>query len=126
MSNPTRRPLPPPFKVGTQLRHDPQTRRGRGYTAAVENARDQREHPEDWVQISGPGLEVVVAETKPGRRGTGQQLRDSDGPMFYEDTGEPILDETEDGRSVFYVEANGRKHGRIIWAKDKKEWKVIK
>lgn len=46
--------------------------------------------------------------------------------MIFEDTGEPILDETRDGCSVFYVEAKGTKHGRLIWAKDKKEWKVIK
>ena len=122
--NPTRAPKPPPFKVGTRLRCV--RAGGRGYTAVVPSPRVHDEHPEVWVQISGPGMEVVVAETKPGRRGTGEQLVDSDGPMFYEDSGDPILDETQDGRSVFYVEARGEKHGRIIWAKDKKDWQVIK
>lgn len=106
--DPLRRPRPAPFKVGTRLRlHLPQ---GRGTVTMG-----------DGTLIYGDGLEVEVTEVKPGRQGTGRQLRDHDGLMYYEDTGEPILDETRDGYSVYYVGG----HGRIIWPDNKKDWEVI-
>lgn len=122
----TRAPKPPPFPVGTRLRCV--RNRGSSWTAAVDNPRDMSEHPEDWVQVSGFGLEVEIAEVKPGRRGTGEQLRDSDGPMFYEDDGQPILDETDDGRSIYYVSAGerGKRAGRLIPHKYRNEWEIIK
>jgi hypothetical protein len=75
------------------------------------------------------GLIVTIAETRPGRRGTLVHLRDEDGPMYYEDTGEHILDETHDGYSVYHAEAwqNGRKQGRCIFpdAEFLQEWEIV-
>ncbi len=50
-------------------------------------------------------LEVTITEVRPGRRGTLRHCRDENGPMYWDDTGEPILDETDDGYSVYFVEA---------------------
>lgn len=119
-------PLPPPFPVGTRLRclegHD-------AYVPNVERPRDIKAHPEDWVRISGRGIEVTVARVEPGRKGTGRQLRDEDGPMFYEDTGEPILDETQDGYSVYQVVRGSgsaaKMSGRCIFPDSAHKWQVI-
>lgn len=75
--------------------------------------------------ILGPGLEVVIDRVNAGRRGTGKQLEDQDGPMFCDD-GDPLLDETKDGYSVYsIVDSSGRKHGRCIYATSANEWAVI-
>lgn len=98
-ADPAREPLPPPFPVGTRLRciegHD-------AYVPRVDHPRDIRAHFEDWPRVSGRGIEVTIDLVKPGSRGTGQQLCDAGGPMS-DDAGEPILDETQDGRSIYQV-----------------------
>ena len=98
-ADPTRDPLPPPFPVGTRLRcvegHD-------AYVPSVARPRNLKDHPEDWARISGRGIEVMIDRVEQGRRGTGRQLRDEDGSM-YDDDGQPMLDETKDGYSVYHV-----------------------
>ncbi len=124
--DPTRAPLPPPFPVGTRLRcvegHD-------AYVASVDRPRDIKAHPEDWARISGRGIEVTIARVELGCQGTGRQLRDEDGPMFYEDTGEPILDETKDGYSVYQVVRGtgqaARMSGRCIDPGNAHRWQVL-
>ncbi len=124
-ADPTRDPLPPPFPVGTRLRcvegHD-------AYVPRVERAREIAEHPEDWQRISGRGLEVVIDSVRPGYRGTGRQLRDGDGPMFHDD-GEPMLDATRDGYSVYHaVHGEGRlakQSGRCIYPDSVRRWQIL-
>ncbi len=121
--DPTRVPLPPPFPVGTRLRcvdgYD-------AHVASVERPRDLRAHPEDWVRVSGRGLEVTIASLKPGSRGTGRQLRDADGPMYHED-GEPMLDETRDGYSIYHVARGDGHHpsGRCIDPSSAHKWEML-
>lgn len=115
----TREPKPPPFPLGTRLvcvseRGDITTKSWRDGA---------------WVEslVYGKGLEVVIDEVIEGRQGTGQQLRDHDGLMFYEDTGDPILDETEDGMSSYHVTSKDgtRDSGRLIRHDNISEWKVV-
>lgn len=99
-----RDPLPPPFPVGARVQYLGPTR-------------------STYLQ---PGDVKVIVRVHAGRRGTGQQLRDDDGPMIYEDTGEPILDETRDGRSVWtYTDERGREQGRLIWPADAHTWRAV-
>lgn len=122
--DPTRVPLPPPFPVGTRLRcvegHD-------AYVARVKHPRDIKDHPEDWARVSGRGIEVTIARIEPGHRGTGRRLRDEDGPMFH-DNGDPMLDETRDGYSVYHV-VRGAGHsemsGRLIDPSSAHRWRVL-
>jgi hypothetical protein len=90
--SPTRAPLPPPFPVGTRLGcvegHD-------AYAPCVDRPRDITSNPEDWVRISGRGIEVEIDRVELGHRGTGRRLRDEDGPMYHDD-GEPMVDETHE------------------------------
>ncbi len=72
--------------------------------------------------MSGIGVSGTIVRVINGRRGTGQQLRDDDGPMFYEDTGEPIRDQTEDGISVISIEG----HERLVRYENRKNWMVVK
>jgi len=124
-ADPTRDPLPPPFSVGTQLRciegHEI-------YVPRVERARESADHPEDWARVSGRGVEVTIDEVRPGHRGTGRQLRDEDGPMYH-DEGEPMLDETRDGYSVYHVvRGEGRaakQSGRCIHPDGARRWQVL-
>lgn len=112
-----REPKPAPFQVGTHLRcvDDKHT------TFVLDNLTGSK------AMIYGPGLEVVVEEVKYGRQGTLRHLTDEDGPMYYEDSGEPILDRTSDWCSVYYVIGqDGQRHGRLIHRKDKKNWTVVK
>lgn len=82
------------------------------------------------MRVSGAGIEVVIDHVVTGRRGTGRQLRDEDGPMFYEDDGEPMLDTTKDGYSVYYVVRGTGKaakmSGRCISPDAVHKWKVLK
>jgi hypothetical protein len=59
---------------------------------------------------------------------TGHQLHDHDGPMFH-DEGDPILDQTRDGYSVYHVTINNggkvERAGRLIDHDHRKDWKVI-
>ena len=114
-----RKPKPAPFKVGTKLRYVGETR---SWTYDIDPVTKAKKE----VPIQVPGMLVTVAEVRPGRQGTLRHMRDEDGPMYYEDTGEPILDDTDDGYSVYYVEAwqNGKKQGRCIFRENKKEWEV--
>jgi hypothetical protein len=122
---PTRDPLLPPFPVGTRLRciegHD-------AHVANVECPRDIRTHPGDWVRISGIGIEVTIDRVELGHRGTGRQLRDEDGPMCHDD-GEPMLDETRDGYSVYHVVRGAgqaaRMSGRCIDPSGAHRWQVL-
>lgn len=110
--SPTRAPKRPPFAVGTELEYI-----GTSHITIGDPGRE--------IAILSPHLVVEIDEVKLGRKGTGQQLRDHDGPMFYEDTGEPILDETQDGWSVYHViDRDGRAHGRIIRHENAGDWKV--
>lgn len=127
----TREPKPPPFPVGTRLRCI--AHHGETLAPRVPSPRDSSKHPEDWIRIAGKGLEVTITDTKLGRRGTGRQLVDSDGPMFYDAAEvEPIIDTTKDGYSVYHVtipdlvRGKPAKHGRIIYYANRKDWKVIK
>ncbi len=124
-STPTRASLPPPFPVGTRLRcvegYD-------AYVASVDSPRDIKAHPEDWARISGLGIEVTIARVELGRQGTGRQLHDEDGPMSHYD-GEPILDETQDGYSVYQVVRGAgnvaKMSGRCIFPDSAHRWQVL-
>lgn len=115
------KPKPPPFKVGTRLRYRGERR---AYVGAVPNPRDIGKHPEDWQMCIGPGLEVTIIRVEVGHQGTGRHLRDEDGPM-YDDEGEPYLDETRDGYSVYEVPTHNRMGGRCIDHKSKRDWEVL-
>lgn len=107
----TRDPLPPPFPVGAVVKY-----LGRDHITTSFDSR-----PGTLVKFHG--MIVTIARVVEGRRGTGTQLRDEDGPMFYEDDGEPILDSTRDGYSVYVVkDATGREHGRVIQRDTMHEW----
>ena len=112
--NARRAPKAPPFAVGTKLRyigkHVIHTAFGGG----------------PGTMILGPGLEVVIDRVVAGRRGTGEPLRDEDGPMV-DDDGEPYIDKTKDGYSVYSItDATSRKRsGRCIHADSAHEWEVI-
>ncbi len=111
-----RKPKPAPFPVGARLRCVDEKHN----TFVVDNLTGSK------ALIYGPGLEVVIEEVKYGRQGTLRHLCDEDGPMYYDDTGEPILDHTEDWCSVYYVLGNdGQKHGRLIRPENKGNWQVI-
>lgn len=125
MKDATREPLPAPFPVGARLRcvegHD-------AYAARVACPREHGAHPEDWARVAGRGLEVTIDRVEAGRRGTGRQLRDEQGPMVHED-GEPILDETQDGYSVYRVALGtgdpARTASRCIRPDGARRWEVL-
>jgi hypothetical protein len=116
-----RPPKPAPFKVGTRLRY-------RGTTESYTYDIDAKTGERKMVPLLVPGMEVVISEAKPGYQGTLRHLRDSDGPLYYEDTGEPILDTTRDGYSVYHVHAwqGGVQQGRVIDRTNAQEWERIK
>lgn len=113
----TREPKPPPFAVGTQVRY-----LGRDHIKTAYNAADT------GTLVKYHGMVVTIVRVVEGRRGTARQLRDEDGPMFYDDDErEPILDTTKDGYSVYeVVDHKGRKHGRAIQHDALSEWEVVK
>lgn len=121
----TRAPLPPPFPMGTRLRcikgHD-------AYVSSVERPRDRKDHPEDWVRVTGQGIEVTIARVELGRRGTGRQLHDEDGPIVLDD-GEPLFDETQDGYSVYQIVRGegiaAKMSGRCIFSDSAYKWQVL-
>lgn len=83
-----RLPKPAPFPIGARVRY-------KGERRSWTEEKGQK------IPIVEPGLVVTIAEVSPGYRGTLRQLRDESGPMTWEDTGEPILDTTSDGGSVY-------------------------
>lgn len=115
-----RMPKRAPFKPGTRVRYLGTTE---SYTYDINPETRERK----LVPLLVPGLEVIIDHVKTGRQGTLRHLSDSDGPMYYEDSGEPILDTTTDSYSVYKVEAvqNGVQQGRIIWPDTKKDWQVV-
>lgn len=117
--SPTRAPKPPPFKVGERVRY-----LGR---ESISTAYDFG----PGTLIKHHGMIVEIARVVPGRRGTGYPLTEitenGHEVMIDEDTGEPYLDETKDGYSVYEVtDANGRKHGRAILVETAKDWERVK
>src|SRR5260370_34528017 len=118
-----REPKPAPFPVGMRLRY---VGKKESHTYHIDPESRERK----LVPLCVPGLEVTIAEVRPGRRGTLRHCQDENGPMYWDDTGEPILDETDDGYSVYYVEAwqNGKKQGRCIHPDraSTREWEVIR
>ncbi len=114
----TRAPKPPPFPIGTRL----VCVSDRGDITACTIGPSGRDYVR--TKIYGKGIEVVIDEVILGRQGTGNQLRDQDGLMFY-DEGDPILSETEDGMSVYHVTAGSERQGRMIRHENRGEWKVI-
>ena len=112
--NPRRAPEPAPFAVGTKLRYI-----GKHIIHTAFGG-------SPGTMILGPGLEVVIDRVVAGRRGTGEPLRDEDGPMV-DDDGEPYIDKTKDGYSVYSItDATIRKRsGRCIHADSAHEWEVI-
>jgi len=109
-----RKPRPAPFPVGTRLRC-------KSDRESYFLARD-RSH----IRTHGRGLEVTIVRVRPGRQGTLSQLRDDDGPMYYVDTGEPILDRTTDGVSVYEItDPPGKTHGRRIGHDTASDWEPV-
>lgn len=106
-----RAPKPAPFPVGTRLRYV-----GSHHSYYLEGAKK--------IPIVEPGMIVEIAVASPGRRGSLRQLRDENGPMYYEDDDEPILDETRDGYSVYHAGGN-KNMGRIIRADTAHEWELV-
>ena len=115
-----RQPIAAPFAVGTKVRYCGTTR---SFTYDINpKTRERKEVP-----LCVPGMEVVISEVRPGRRGTLRPLSDENGPMIDEETGEPMLDETVDAYSVYFVEAwqGGKKQGRVIWPDSAHQWEVV-
>lgn len=114
-----RKPKPAPFPIGTRLRY---IGKHESYTY------DIRDGEKKTIPLCVPGMEVTIDSIMAGHRGTLRHLRDEDGPMYYEDTGEPVLDKTQDDLSVYHVEAyqNGRKQGRCIHCENVSEWEIVK
>lgn len=109
---PDREPLPAPFPVGTRLRYEGTMRT---WTHDPDGS---------LVPLIEPGMVVEITKVKEGRRGTLIQLYDHDAGewMTWEETGEPVLDTTRDGYSVY---RNATGHGRIIWPADAGEWSLV-
>jgi hypothetical protein len=120
-------PKKPPFKVGTKLRYVGEDQTGYGCSNKCRNPEDRFEYA--WTPVKAPGLEVVIAELRNGRQGTLRQCRDEDGPMYDEDSGDPILDNTSDGYSLYKLPCRicGREmFGPVIDHENKHEWTVVK
>lgn len=93
-----RQPRRAPFAKGTQVRYVGERR------VSTFDANGNE------VPVIQPGIEHVIADVRPGRRGTLLPL-----PGEWDDDDVP-LDTTQDGYSVFFVDVPGRKpFGRIIW-----------
>lgn len=105
-------PKPPPFPVGTRLRYIGTRRIGVGSS------------PDTCTWVLFPGAVGTITKVNPGRRGTGRPCYDADGPMVWEDTGEPILDDTRDGYSVWVGDTDPRTEhsGRCIDPDGLDEW----
>jgi hypothetical protein len=97
-------PKPPPFPIGARVRYIGTRRIGVG------------DNPQSVTWVLFPGATGSIVRTNPGRRGTGRPLFDEDGPMYWEDDGEPILDDTKDGYSVWVSDHDPRTQnsGRCI------------
>lgn len=110
-----------PFPVGTRLRY---IGTHRSYTYDINPETYERKE----VPLCLPGMIVTVDSIMRGHRGTLVHLCDEDGPMYYEDTGEPILDTTSDEVSVYHIDAwqQGTRQGRCIHHESRKEWEVVR
>ncbi len=101
-----RLPKPAAFPVGTVVE---QVSERRSWWVAKDGTH---------VPSEAPGMRVTVDEVRPGRRGTLRQLDE-------DDAGDPILDTTRDGYSVWHAEHKGERFGRIIWPERANEWRVV-
>lgn len=108
-----RQPKKPPFPVGARLRYVGQ------HQGWFHNKAGER------VPSCVPGLEVVIVRTTAGRRGTLAPLYEDGEPMVWDDTGEPILDETKDGYSVYEVHVDDKTYGRCIFPEAAKQWERV-
>lgn len=110
-----REPLAPPFAVGARLRYCG------AHASFFGWGKDGGVSP-----IVAPGVEVVIDAVRPGHRGTLRQISDADGPAYFEDTGDPILDTTRDGYSIFHVtDPVGQTYGRCIDHETASEWVIL-
>ena len=105
-----RMPLPAPFPMGSRVRYI-----GTRESYTVKNG--------EKVWCIRKGMEVEISSVWPGRRGTLRKMRDADGPVVWEDTGEPILDETRDGTSS-YTNPSGMRCSITRGAAG--EWEVVR
>lgn len=112
-----REPKDAPFPVGTRLRYV-----GTRESYSINRRIVDGKVVEERLPIIHPGYEVTIARVTKGHRGTLRQLSDYDGPMYFEDSGESILDVTEDSCSVYDSPGGGR---LIRWDGDWQDWKVI-
>jgi hypothetical protein len=104
-----RKPEPAPFPVGTKVRYVG-TRRTEIQASTGE-----------MVPVIAPGMIATVERVNPGRQGTLRPL-----PGEWEDEGNPVLDTTRNGYSVYSVPLpGGKSYGRIIWPSDAAEWERV-
>lgn len=96
-----RLPRPAPFPIGTRVRYKGDLK----LYASTDPAS----------MTFGPGMEGVVDDVRPGRRGT---LRDISDPEVDD---EPIYDTTRDGYSVVTI----NNFGRAIYP-DSEDWEEVK
>lgn len=116
----SRQPNPAPFSIGTIVRYCGKTR---SFTYDINPKTGERRE----VPLCIPGMEVTIAEVRPGRVGTLRPLMDENGPMVDEETGEPMRDETTDAYNVYYVEAlqTRKLQARIIWPENADQWEIV-
>lgn len=111
------KPKPAPFPLGARVKYIGTRRISIGPT------------PETATPVLFPGAEGSIVRIIEGRQGTGRHLRDEDGPMYYDDTGDPILDDTKDGYSVWVCDVDPRNEhkGRCIDPdpENLKEWELM-
>lgn len=98
-----RKPLNPPFVAGAQIRY-----RGERKQWMVQGAME--------VATLYPGMEATIEYVRDGYQGTLRQIA-IDG-----ETGEPILDRTTNGRSVY---RNPAGHLCCIYPEYADEWEVV-
>ena len=73
------------------------------------------------VDLIFPGMLVVIDSVRPGWRGTGRPIPG----QFWDDSGDPILDSTHDGCSVYHPIPGRTDHGRLISHDDASNWEVV-
>ena len=105
-----RMPLPAPFPKGARVRYV-----GSRESYTIKDG--------EKVWCIRKGMEVEIDAVSPGHRGTLRQMRDAEGPMVWEDTGDPILDETRDGRST-YTNPSGMRCS--ITREAAREWEAVR
>lgn len=97
-----RKPLPPPFQIGSRVRYV-------GSRRVYADSDGNR-------PLLVAGMEFVIDSDHQGKRGTNEQIGWDD----IDDV--PILDETSDGCCV-YTQADGQ--GRLIRPENAGEWEIV-